>query len=104
MATIAAATPPTGSEALPLVLARAPGDPLRLRIVELLASEQLCVAHLADELATAQPLVSHHLKVLREARLVETDRYLYLLPAAARRPGPPGRHPGVNAQSVTAVT
>ena len=58
-------------------LARALGDPLRWRIVELLASEQLCVAHLAEELATAQPLVSHHLKVLRAAGLVEPDRYRY---------------------------
>ena len=58
-------------------LARALGDPLRWRIVELLAAEQLCVAHLAEELAAAQPLVSHHLKVLREAGLVEPDRYRY---------------------------
>jgi arsenate reductase (thioredoxin) len=68
---------PTRPEALPMELARALGDPLRWRIVELLASEQLCVAHLAEELSTAQPLVSHHLKVLREAGLVETDRYRY---------------------------
>jgi arsenate reductase len=81
---------PTGAEALPMELARALGDPLRWRIVELLASEQLCVAHLAEELQTAQPLVSHHLKVLRAAGLVETDRYRYwiyyrLRPAALVR-------------------
>jgi arsenate reductase (thioredoxin) len=64
-------------EALPVELARALGDPLRWRIVELLATEQLCVAHLAEELETAQPLVSHHLKVLREAGLIEPDRYRY---------------------------
>src|SRR5829696_9152080 len=68
---------PTGAEALPMELARALGDPLRWRIMELLATEQLCVAHLAEELDSAQPLVSHHLKVLREAGLVETDRYRY---------------------------
>jgi ArsR family transcriptional regulator, arsenate/arsenite/antimonite-responsive transcriptional repressor len=45
--------------------------------VELLATEQLCVAHLAEELQTAQPLVSHHLKVLRQADLIEPDRYRY---------------------------
>jgi arsenate reductase (thioredoxin) len=45
--------------------------------VELLSTEQLCVAHLADELQTAQPLVSHHLKVLRQAGLIEPDRYRY---------------------------
>ena len=74
---VAPAAPPASPEALPVGLARALGDPLRWRIVELLASEQLCVAHLAEELDTAQPLVSHHLKVMREAGLVETDRYRY---------------------------
>jgi ArsR family transcriptional regulator len=52
-------------------------DPLRARIVELLASEQLCVCHLTEELDVAQPLVSHHLKVLREAGLVESERWRY---------------------------
>ena len=75
--TVTPPAPLAGSEALPAELARALGDPLRWRIIELLASEQLCVAHLAEELATAQPLVSHHLKVLRQAGLVETDRYRY---------------------------
>jgi protein-tyrosine-phosphatase/DNA-binding transcriptional ArsR family regulator len=73
-------TPPiplAGVEALPVELARALGDPLRWRIIELLAEEQLCVAHLADELHTAQPLISHHLKVLRQAGLIEPDRYRY---------------------------
>src|ERR687892_2205873 len=75
--TVAPAAPPAPSEALPMELARALGDPLRWRIVELLAAEQLCVAHLAEELAAAQPLVSHHLKVLRQAGLIEPDRYRY---------------------------
>jgi protein-tyrosine-phosphatase/DNA-binding transcriptional ArsR family regulator len=64
-------------EAVPVELARALSDPLRWRIIELLSTEQLCVAHLAEELDTAQPLVSHHLKVLREAGLIEPDRYRY---------------------------
>jgi ArsR family transcriptional regulator, arsenate/arsenite/antimonite-responsive transcriptional repressor len=75
--TIAPAAPPANPEALPMELARALGDPLRWRIIELLSTEQLCVAHLAEELAVGQPLVSHHLKVLRAAGLVETDRYRY---------------------------
>jgi arsenate reductase (thioredoxin) len=71
-------TSPAGSpQVLPVELARALGDPLRWRIVELLATEQLCVAHLAEELAVGQPLVSHHLKVLRQAGLVEPDRHRY---------------------------
>src|SRR6266511_778337 len=42
-----------------------------------LAGEQLCVGHLAEQLGAAQPLVSHHLKVLRAAGLVEPSRWRY---------------------------
>jgi hypothetical protein len=45
-----------GDVALPVGIARALGDPLRLRIVELLASEQLCVSHLAAELEVLMAL------------------------------------------------
>jgi arsenate reductase (thioredoxin) len=76
-ATVAPAARAANPETLPGELARALGDPLRWRIVELLSTEQLCVAHLAEELEAAQPLVSHHLKVLREAGLIEPDRYRY---------------------------
>lgn len=52
-------------------------EPLRWRIVELLADEELCVCHLVEALGVAQPLVSHHLRILRDAGLVETSRYRY---------------------------
>ncbi len=56
---------------------KALAEPLRWRIVELLAGEELCVCHLVEELAVPQPLVSHHLRALREAGLVEAQRYRY---------------------------
>ncbi len=59
----------------PTVALKALAEPLRWRIVELLAGEELCVCHLTDELGVAQPLVSHHLRVLREAGLVESQRW-----------------------------
>jgi ArsR family transcriptional regulator len=59
------------------VALRALADPIRSRIVERLAAEQLCVCHLTEELGAAQPLVSHHLKVLRDAGLVEGERFRY---------------------------
>ncbi len=59
------------------VAARALGEPLRWRIVLLLAGEQLCVGHLAQALGAAQPLISHHLKVLRDAGLIAAERYRY---------------------------
>jgi ArsR family transcriptional regulator len=59
---------------------RALADPLRQRIVELLAGEQLCTCHLVDELSATQTNVSNHLRVLREAGLVVSEqagRYTY---------------------------
>lgn len=49
------------------------GDPLRRRLVELLAAEQLCTCHLVEETGAKQPTVSHHLKVLREAGVVDVE-------------------------------
>jgi arsenate reductase len=71
------AVPAARAAAPALEVARALGDPLRWRIVELLAAEQLCVVHLTEELGVGQPLVSHHLKALRTAGLVSTERYRY---------------------------
>lgn len=51
------------------------GDPLRRRIVELLAAEQLCTCHLVDALDAKQPTVSHHLRVLREAGVVDAEAF-----------------------------
>ena len=47
-------------------------DPLRLRIVELLAAEEMCTCHLIDETGAKQTTVSHHLRILREAGAVTT--------------------------------
>lgn len=56
---------------------RVVAEPMRWRILELLAAEELCVCHLVEELDVAQPLVSHHLRVLREAGLVTSSRHRY---------------------------
>jgi len=54
---------------------RALGDVTRLAIVELLAANgELCVCDVVEALDTAQPLLSHHLRVLREAGLVSDRR------------------------------
>ncbi|MFI5772738.1 ArsR/SmtB family transcription factor [Streptomyces sp. NPDC051658] len=54
-------------------LIRALGDPLRLRIVTLLARETLCTTHLVEETGAKQTNLSNHLKVLREAGVVDTE-------------------------------
>ena len=46
-------------------------DPLRVRIVELLAGEQLCTCHLVELTGARQTNISNHLRVLRAAGLVE---------------------------------
>lgn len=58
-------------------LLRALAEPVRWRIVELLSAEELCVCHLVEALGIPQPLVSHHLRILREEQLVDTSRYRY---------------------------
>ncbi|MGW2598853.1 ArsR/SmtB family transcription factor [Streptomyces klenkii] len=54
-------------------LIRVLADPLRLKIVTLLAHETLCTTHLVEETGARQTNLSNHLKVLREAGVVETE-------------------------------
>lgn len=50
-------------------------DPLRRRIVQHLAAEQLCTCHLVELTGAGQTLISHHLRALREAGMVESSPY-----------------------------
>ena len=54
---------------------KALAEPARWRIVEALADEDLCVCHLVEELDLPQPLVSHHLKALKAAGVVDSERF-----------------------------
>src|ERR1035438_8105193 len=54
---------------------RALADPLRLRIVSLLRERgEVCVCRLFEALATSQPNMSAHLRVLRQARLIRARK------------------------------
>ena len=53
---------------------RALGHPLRMGIVEMLADKPRCVHELVEALGADQPLVSQHLRVLRSARVLRTER------------------------------
>lgn len=70
---------------------KALADPARVAIVNRLAgAEEVCVCDLNALLDLAQPTVSHHLRVLREAGLVESTRrgtwaYYRLVPEAIGR-------------------
>lgn len=52
---------------------RALADPLRWKIVTLLARETLCTTHLVEETGARQTNLSNHLKVLRDAGVVDTE-------------------------------
>jgi ArsR family transcriptional regulator len=54
---------------------KALADPTRVAIVNCLsAADEVCVCNLTDTFELSQPTISHHLKILREAGLVESTR------------------------------
>ena len=70
---------------------KALGDPTRVAIVNRLASSaECCVCDLTDAFDLSQPTISHHLRILRDAGLVEAERrgtwgYYRLVPDAIDR-------------------
>jgi ArsR family transcriptional regulator, arsenate/arsenite/antimonite-responsive transcriptional repressor len=70
-------------------IAKALGDPIRLQLVDVLRKHagKVCVCELVPLFELSQPTVSHHLKVLRDAGVVDSERrglwaYYYVLPTA----------------------
>jgi ArsR family transcriptional regulator, arsenate/arsenite/antimonite-responsive transcriptional repressor len=58
-------------------LLRALADPVRLRLISLLASDcagEVCVGDLTKVFDLSQPTISHHLKVLNECGLIDRDK------------------------------
>jgi ArsR family transcriptional regulator len=72
---------------------KALGDPVRLRLVSLIGAHQggeVCVCELTAAFDLTQPTISHHLRVLREAGIIDSERrgtwvYYGLVPAALER-------------------
>ena len=72
-------------------IAKALGDPIRLQLVDVLRQHagKVCVCELVPLFDLSQPTVSHHLKVLREAGIVGSERqglwaYYYVIPDALK--------------------
>jgi ArsR family transcriptional regulator len=67
---------------------KALGDPVRLRLLSMIASRsggEVCVCDLTPAFELSQPTISHHLKLLRQAGLIDSERrgtwvYYRLLP------------------------
>jgi ArsR family transcriptional regulator len=80
--TEAACCPPLAVQALSAdqAVALAPmfkalGDPIRLRLMSMITStREVCVCDLTDAFDVSAPTISHHLRVLREAGLVDCER------------------------------
>ena len=81
---------PEAAENLAAVF-KALADPTRVAIVNRLASgEKCCVCDLTGVFELSQPTISHHLRILREAGLVDAERrgtfaYYWLVPEAIAR-------------------
>ena len=68
---------------------KALGDPVRLRLLSLIAARaggEVCVCELTDAFTVSGPTISHHLRVLREAGLIDCQRrgtwvYYWIVPA-----------------------
>jgi ArsR family transcriptional regulator, arsenate/arsenite/antimonite-responsive transcriptional repressor len=70
-------------------VAKALGDPIRVQLVDVLRKHagKVCVCELVPLFDLSQPTVSHHLKVLRDAGVVDSERrglwaYYYVRPGA----------------------
>ena len=70
-------------------VAKALGDPIRLQLVDVLRKHagKVCVCALVPLFDISQPTLSHHLKKLREAGIVDSERrglwaYYYVIPDA----------------------
>jgi len=86
-----AAAPLTETAAVELAVGfKALADPVRLRLLSLIASHaggEVCVCELTPGFDLTGPTISHHLKVLREAGLIDGQRrgtwvYYRVVPAA----------------------
>lgn len=72
---------------------KALGDPVRLRLLSMIAAgtgSGVCVCELTPAFELSQPTISHHLKLLRQAGLVDCERrgtwvYYWVLPEATER-------------------
>jgi DNA-binding transcriptional ArsR family regulator len=50
------------------------GDVNRLKIIKFIGDEERSVSEIVEALALSQPLVSHHLRILRERKILQTER------------------------------
>jgi ArsR family transcriptional regulator len=87
--TVQALSPEHAAAIAPLF--KALGDPVRLRLMSMIASTaQVCVCDLSDAFDVSGPTISHHLRVLREAGLVDCERrgtwvYYWIRPQAVEQ-------------------
>ncbi len=72
---------------------KALADPVRLRLLSIIASHsgrEACVCEISEGITVGQPTISHHLKVLRTAGLIDSERrgswvYYRVIPEALQQ-------------------
>ncbi|MFF6874852.1 MULTISPECIES: metalloregulator ArsR/SmtB family transcription factor [unclassified Streptomyces] len=82
-----------GQAVEPAKVFKALGDPVRLRLLSVIASRaggEVCVCDLTPAFDLSQPTISHHLKLLRRAGLIDCERrgtwvYYWLVPEMTDR-------------------
>lgn len=84
---VAALDPAAAAECAAVFKALA--DPVRLRLMSIIASAgaEICVCDIIPRFKVSAPTISHHLRVLREAGLVDCERrgtWVYYWPIPAR--------------------
>ncbi|HEX5407822.1 MAG TPA: metalloregulator ArsR/SmtB family transcription factor [Pseudonocardiaceae bacterium] len=89
-----AAAPLDAEQAVELATVfKALGDPVRLRLLSMIASRrggEVCVCEMTPEFELSQPTISHHLKLLRQAGLIDCQRrgtwvHYWVVPSALDR-------------------
>ncbi|WP_242975817.1 metalloregulator ArsR/SmtB family transcription factor [Desulfosporosinus sp. FKB] len=53
---------------------KALGDEIRLRIIDMLSEQEMCVCEIIERLGLSQPAVSHHLKILKHAGILRDTK------------------------------
>ncbi|MGL4952347.1 MAG: ArsR/SmtB family transcription factor [Culicoidibacterales bacterium] len=53
---------------------KALGDPIRLQLLEHISKGQNCICHLQDQFSVSQPTLSHHMKILVDAGVVDSKK------------------------------
>lgn len=53
---------------------KALGEPIRLQLIQHISQGQNCICHLQSQFSVSQPTLSHHMKILVDAGIVDSQK------------------------------